>query len=69
MSRIIHFELIETTIQMLHIALTNIYENTHNNLMVHVHACVCMCGINIKNMFFGKKIIVKFKIYNVNFLQ
>jgi hypothetical protein len=37
MSRIIHFELIETTIQTLHIALINIYENTHNNLMFHIY--------------------------------
>jgi hypothetical protein len=37
MSRIIHFELIETTIQMLHIAFTNIYSNTCNNLMPHIY--------------------------------
>jgi hypothetical protein len=37
MSWIIHIELIETIIQMLHIALTNIYWNTHNNLMLHIY--------------------------------
>jgi hypothetical protein len=37
MSWIIHFELIETTIQMLHITFTNMYWNTHNNLMFHIY--------------------------------
>jgi hypothetical protein len=37
MSQIIHFELIETTIQMLHIAFTNIYSNTCNNLMLRIY--------------------------------
>jgi hypothetical protein len=36
-SWIIHFELIETTIQTLHIALTSIYGNTHNNLVFHIY--------------------------------
>jgi hypothetical protein len=36
-SRIIHFELIKTIIQILHIALINIYWNTHNNLMPHIY--------------------------------
>jgi len=36
MNQIIHFEFIEITIQMLHIAFTNIYCNTHNNLMAHI---------------------------------
>jgi len=35
MTWIIHFELIETTIQMLHIAFTSTYWNTNNNLMLH----------------------------------
>jgi hypothetical protein len=33
MNRIIHFELIEIIVQMLHITFTRIYLNTHNNLM------------------------------------
>jgi hypothetical protein len=37
MNQIIHFELIETTIQILHIALTNIYWNTYNKLMFHIY--------------------------------
>jgi hypothetical protein len=37
MSQIIHFEHIETIIQMLHIALINLYWNTHNNLMFHIY--------------------------------
>jgi hypothetical protein len=37
MNWIIHFELIETIIQMLHIAFTSIYWNTYNNLMFHVY--------------------------------
>jgi hypothetical protein len=37
MSWIIHFEFIETIIQMLHIAFINIYRNTHNNLMFHIY--------------------------------
>jgi hypothetical protein len=37
MSQIIHFELIETTIQILHIGQTSIYCNTHNNLMPHIY--------------------------------
>jgi hypothetical protein len=32
-----HFELIETTIQTLHIALISIYWNTYNNLMPHIY--------------------------------
>jgi hypothetical protein len=40
MSRIIHFELIETTIQTLHIAFINIYCNTHNNLMPHIYTWI-----------------------------
>jgi hypothetical protein len=39
-SWVIHFELIETTIQMLHIALFNIYWNTCNNLMLHIYTWV-----------------------------
>jgi hypothetical protein len=38
MSRIIHFELIEITIQALHIELINIYWNANNNLMPHIYA-------------------------------
>jgi hypothetical protein len=41
MSWIIHFEIIETIIQMLHIALINIYWNTHNNLMSHIYIWTC----------------------------
>ncbi len=37
MSQIIHFELIETIIQTLHIALISIYGNTYNNLMFHIY--------------------------------
>jgi hypothetical protein len=37
MSQIIHFEFIETIIQMLHIAFNSIYGNTHNNLMFHIY--------------------------------
>jgi hypothetical protein len=37
MNWIIHFELIDIIIQTLHIALTNIYWNTHNNLMLHIY--------------------------------
>jgi hypothetical protein len=37
MNWIIQIELIETTIQMLHITFTNIYWNTHNNLMPHIY--------------------------------
>jgi len=41
MSWIIHFEIIETIIQMLHIALISIYWNTHNNLMFHIYTWTC----------------------------
>jgi hypothetical protein len=37
MSRIIYFELIETIIQMLHITITNIWGNTHNNIMFQIY--------------------------------
>jgi len=37
MNWIIQIELIKTTIQMLHITFTNIYWNTHNNLMPHIY--------------------------------
>jgi hypothetical protein len=37
MIRIINFELVETIIQMLHIAFTTIYCNTHNNLMPRIY--------------------------------
>jgi len=37
MSQIIHFELIEISIQTLHIAFTSIYGNTHNNLNFHIY--------------------------------
>jgi hypothetical protein len=37
MNQTTHFELIETTIQMLHIAFISICWNTHNNLMLHIY--------------------------------
>jgi hypothetical protein len=37
MSQIIHFELIKTIIQMLHIAFFSIYWNTNNILMSHIY--------------------------------
>jgi hypothetical protein len=37
MSWIIHFKIIETIIQMLHIAVIIIYWNTNNNLMFHIY--------------------------------
>jgi len=37
MNQITHFEFIETIIQTLHITFTNIYGNTHNNLMLHIY--------------------------------
>ncbi len=37
MSQIIHFELIETIIQTLHIALSSIYGNTQNTLVLHIY--------------------------------
>jgi len=37
MSWIIPFETIEIIIQMLHIAIINIYWNIHNNLMPHIY--------------------------------
>jgi len=37
MSWIIHFELIKTIIQMLHIALSSIDWNTQKNLMLHIY--------------------------------
>jgi hypothetical protein len=37
MSWIIHFEFIETIIQMLHIALNYINWNTHNNLVPNIY--------------------------------
>jgi hypothetical protein len=40
MNQIIHIELIETIAQMLHIALTNIYWNTHNNLLPHIYTWI-----------------------------
>jgi hypothetical protein len=41
MNRIIHFELMKIIIQMLHIAPTSIYWNTHNNLMFHIYTFNC----------------------------
>jgi hypothetical protein len=41
MSWIIHFEIIESIIQMLHITLISIYWNTNNNLMLHIYTWTC----------------------------
>ncbi len=41
MNWIIHFEVIETIIQMLHIALISIYWNTHNNWMLYIYTWIC----------------------------
>jgi hypothetical protein len=37
MNQIVHFELIEINIQTLHITFISIYENTHNNLILHFY--------------------------------
>jgi len=37
MSQILHFELIEISIQILHITFTSIYGNIHNNLILHFY--------------------------------